>query len=275
MNLILSCIKRILMVNAMAMVFAVMLMAPPVLAAPQILGVVASNQLIPMNCSDGTCVAELTTICLQRNRDDPESGTVYEFDRTGSATLVVTAANGIVRKVPAGDHIRITSRRLYTAAQVTLTKDALQKLGGVKAALFIDKAVSLVPVAVAGDPDPISAQERQYVTESMRTVADRWVGSHQDKAVAAVIVNRLINRTPRQGRMDKQARLSIWDRTLTKGDDGFSKAGREKASEMLDACQFRVKVGRYFSLRSCLEVKNDSLISDINTRYWKGIEAGS
>jgi len=276
MDQIISFFKRVLMINAMALIFVtLMLVAPSALAAPQILGVIASNQSIPMLCANGVCAAELSTICLQRKRDDPEPGTVYQFDRPGSATLIVTAVDGKTSEFPAGDYVHVTSKRSYTAANVTLDMDTLKNLGGVKASLYIASQVSLVPNVVVGDPDPISEQERQYVTQSMRKAADRWVGGNQDKAVAAVIVNQLINTTPSKGRMDKIARRTIWDRTLGLENGNQPMTGLRKAAEILDACQFRVKVGRYFNLRSCLEVKNDSLISDINTRYWKGTEAGS
>jgi len=275
MHQIIFIFKRVIMAQVAALVFTTfMVTAAPVLAAPQILGVIASNQVVPMLCDTGVCAAELSTICLQRKRDDPAPGTVYQFDRPGSATLIVTAADGKTSEFPAGDFVEVTSKRLYTAANVTLDMGTLKNLGGVKASLYIASQVSLVPGAVAGDPDPISQQERQYVTQSMRALADRWVGVTQDKAVAAVIVNQLINATPSKGRMDKVARRTIWDRTIANSNELLN-SGQNKAAEILDACQFRVKVGRYFSLRSCLEVKNDSLISDINTRYWKGTEAGS
>ena len=44
-------------------------------AAPQILGLVASNGLpVPMRCEAGDCTALLASFCLQEARDAPEDG---------------------------------------------------------------------------------------------------------------------------------------------------------------------------------------------------------
>jgi len=46
----------------------------PAQAAPQILGLIASADPVPMTCVDGTCTAELSSVCLQQHRPTPPTG---------------------------------------------------------------------------------------------------------------------------------------------------------------------------------------------------------
>ena len=58
--------------------FPLIAIAPlPAQAAPQILGLMASAEPVPMTCVDGTCTAELSSVCLQQQRPTPLTGTVY------------------------------------------------------------------------------------------------------------------------------------------------------------------------------------------------------
>ena len=46
-------------------------------AAPQSLGLVATQQPVPLLCDTDRCVAQLSSFCLQRARKAPNHGTVY------------------------------------------------------------------------------------------------------------------------------------------------------------------------------------------------------
>ncbi len=46
-------------------------------AAPQMLGLVATDAPTPLRCLNGACVAELSAFCLQRWRAIPAAGTAY------------------------------------------------------------------------------------------------------------------------------------------------------------------------------------------------------
>ncbi|MGH6930342.1 MAG: hypothetical protein ACREEV_18635, partial [Dongiaceae bacterium] len=48
-------------------------------AAPQILGIVASNGALPLACDADGCRADLSTFCLQQPRANPQPGQRYDL----------------------------------------------------------------------------------------------------------------------------------------------------------------------------------------------------
>lgn len=248
----------------------------PGVAAPQILGLVAYNDAVEMKCGWGQCSAELITMCLQKHRDNPLPNTPYSFHGEGHATLIVTDAAGNQKRMPAGDHVRITTARSFTAVRVEMTERKLRELGGVEVALTVEPGMSLIPVPKAGDPNPITEDEIAYTTAYLRKEADRWLAGSEPKTVAARIVNRMINLTPRAGRVKEAKWQSIWDRSV-RDEAGQARAGgRAEAEDIFGACKYMVgDLGRYFSMRRCLETKHDSLMLDMNTTYWQATKPGS
>ncbi len=250
--------------------------ARPVVAAPQILGLVAYNEAVPLKCGWGQCSAELITLCLQKHRDNPLPNTPYTFHGEGKATLVVTDAAGKQKRLPAGDHVRITSARSFTAVRVELTERKLRELGGVSVAVKVDKGMSLIPVPKPDDLNPITEDEIAYTTAYLRVEADRWLHGTAPKTVAARIVNRMINHTPRVGRVDASQWQSIWNKGVQHEGGDDRAAGRTEAEDIYGACRYMVgDLGRYFSMRRCLESKHDSLMLDMNTAYWRATKPGS
>jgi len=244
-------------------------------AAPQILGLTAFNEAIPMTCADGACTVELTTFCLQRRRDDPEPGTAYTIHDPDTVRLILTAADGSRSDVPAADLMSIATKRGFTAAEARIDESALKSLGAVTAQIIVSDGASLIPVPIAGDPDPISAQELAYATGPLRQTAGHWLEGRDSKPAAIRLINRVLNATPANGRMANAERHGIWNRTNGGKSQTATEAGVVRAKDILEACQFRVDVGRYFNLRNCLEVKQDSLMLDMNTRYWSRVDLGS
>ena len=56
-------------------------------AAPQGLGLIATNGGVELKCRGDTCYAELSTFCLQSNRYSPARGTRYEIAGGGVRLL--------------------------------------------------------------------------------------------------------------------------------------------------------------------------------------------
>ncbi|MEK9722675.1 MAG: hypothetical protein VW405_04210 [Rhodospirillaceae bacterium] len=63
-------------------------------AAPQIIGVVATAQPLPVQCADGVCTAEVSGVCLQEKRPAPPEGTAYRAHGTATLTLTVRTPDG-------------------------------------------------------------------------------------------------------------------------------------------------------------------------------------
>lgn len=241
-------------------------------AAPQILGLIAYNDALALTCDRGACSVELTTLCLQKHRDNPSSGTAYRFHGDRPANLIVTAADGAKRSLAADDYVSVTAARGFASVRVEITERQMRDLGAVRAELDVSGRLSLVPLAVAGDPNPITESELDYAMAVLRTEADRWLASSDGGPVAARVVNRMINITPRRGRMTAAGRIDLWSATVAAGDLGEPQAGLRRAEEIYGVCRYSVEdAGSYFNMRRCLQSKHDELMQDINREYWQAV----
>jgi hypothetical protein len=245
-------------------------------AAPQVLGVIAYNDPVPMACANGQCWAELVTICLQKNRPNPAAGTAYQFHGRAGAELVVTGADGRTQRLPAADYVRVSATRGFTSVRVEITERKLRELGAAGAGITVGSEMSLVPVQVAGDPNPITTDELAYVSDFLRPEADRWLAANDGRAQATRLVNRMVNITPRVGRMKAAERATLLSRAEQSTSRQFSAEGRTGAKTAFDACRYQVEdLGRYVSMRQCLEAKHDFNMLDVNNEYWRATMPGS
>jgi len=69
----------------------------PALAAPQMMGLVANNNAMPLQCQHGDCFAEFTAFCLQPEQVSPVQRTAYRLH--DSALLVAVATTKDVREI--------------------------------------------------------------------------------------------------------------------------------------------------------------------------------
>lgn len=248
--------------------------ASPASAAPQIMGVVASVEPTPLVCENGTCSAQLSAFCLQQNRAVPPTNSVYDIHAGRGLSLVLTKADGSRETVPAQGHVALTTPRGISAVTVSVPESSLARLGAVAAEVWVEQNVSLVPVAKDNDPDPLTESEIAYVTGPLRQVAERLFESDGERPLAARIVNKLVNATPRHGRQPGEWQRDHW-RQVMGGDpaDGET-AGVQRAVDVFRACTGALN-GWYFSLRRCLEAKHDDLMRETNAVYWRSVGAGS
>jgi hypothetical protein len=270
-----SAMRILAAVRGSLTVIAIFVLAEAAVAAPQILGVSASFEPIPLTCEEGKCSAELASFCLQKKRDDPNYGDAYTIFDNQRVKLHLTAMDGREWSVRASDHVHITAERSFTAVKVEIDEDTLAQLGAKSARLSVAQGVSLVPIPVPDDPDPITERELAYVTGKLRPKADLWVGGDNTKPRAIRIINRVLNAVPKTGRLKTSERDQLWQKVVGKDKFNPADAGHQHALKMYGACKFRVEVGRYFNLRRCLGVKQDSLMLDMNTRYWQSLDLGS
>ncbi len=239
------------------------------LAAPQILAVLASDVGVPFVCRDGQCRADLTTYCLQRQRPAPAYGDVYVPARPESFYLVVTATDGSVRSLPAGDHVSFIETRGFTAVSAHITRPALARLGGEKAVIRIGENASLLPVPVAGDPDPLTDKEIAYATQSLRRHGASVV-DHTVEAAAAKLLARFANRLPIYTPFVPGSLETLWQDAI--GDELPASApvrvGIPAAREAIRKCAVTMGVTVYYGVQRCIQFRHDDFIRDINIDYW-------
>ena len=109
----------------------------PAAAAPQALGLMASNGPVPLACSGGECHAEVTAFCLQEGRAVPPEGTAYEPVGAGPMRLVLTRADGSTVTLDAAEHARLSSRRGFTAMSIAVPHALIARHAAVSASVEI------------------------------------------------------------------------------------------------------------------------------------------
>ncbi len=244
-------------------------------AAPQILGMVANAEPRPLVCAGGTCSAEFSTFCLQDTRVPPRSGTAYTVARGEGLTLVVTAADGSRRRLPAAGLVRVASARAYMAVTVSVAERDLKALGATRASITVGQRVSLVPVPVPGDPWPLSGHDVASATGPLRAAAASLFDRGGEIPVAARITNRLINASPVDRPMAANRRDSLWRRVVGAEPADAADPGSLSAARIFSLCRSLVAEGAYGTLRRCLEKQHDALMVETNGRYWQTLGAGS
>ena len=243
-------------------------------AAPQILAALPSESGISFTCAEGVCVADLSTYCLQRDRAAPEFGAAYEPSDPGAFTLVVTDASGAERRLGAADHVSFVEGRGFTAISARVAAEALTRLGAVSARMEIAANASLLPVAVIGDPDPLTPEEIARTVGPLRHLGARVVDSSPE-AEAAGVIGALANASPRRGTVEPDRREPLW-RQVTGGNwaAGAQSPGQARARSVYDGCLAAYDGHEAFSFRSCLETRHDALLRDLSVEYWN-VGAGS
>src|SRR3546814_11252281 len=87
------------------------LAAMPAVAAPQILGLVASTGPIPLACDDAGCRAELSSFCLQQPRANPAPDTAYQPAAAGGIFLGGTDLEGAAVRLAAAPSLLFSTAR--------------------------------------------------------------------------------------------------------------------------------------------------------------------
>lgn len=254
---------------AAAMTAVVFLPAQNVEAAPQILAALPVESGIELSCADGLCAAQLSTYCLQRERPAPSMGTAYVPSHTEHFTLVLSGENGTEVRVPAGEHMVFLENRGFMSVAASIEIGRLKTLGATKARLVVWPGAALIPVAEANDPDPLTADEIAYVTDSLRAHGEDMVDSRTE-AHTAQLLAKLNSALPAEGRVSANSFDGMWQHAI--GDDvplptaGPALDGARKAYDECYGGKATYMIG---GLRRCLEFQHDDMIRNLNIDYWQ------
>jgi len=240
--------------------------AAPTAAAPQILALLGTDGAVPLDCRNGTCAGEFSGFCLQRKRPDPAPGTQYRAEG-GEVTLVVTGADGTVRRMPAGDYVSIETSRSYTAVRIGVDQALLDAWGAASLAIEVGERVALVPVPEAMDPDPQTAADVALALGPQRALGDRILEDSPAETGAVRLTSRMIGALP-PGRTDLATRNSLWDRVVAPSAASFPPESVARAGSVYRRCLSKVEEGKFYSLRNCLKIGHDALMIDLNVKYW-------
>lgn len=261
-----------------AVALAAALWAGPAGAAPQVLGLVADNGFpTPLTCDGFQCAAQFSTFCLQEARGSPPTGTVYTPVAGGEVSLVATAPDGRSVRLPAAEHLRIGTLIGFTSVAMSLPqnrRDAIAASLGITGerlhlAVEVGPGVSLVPVAVAGDPDPQTGQELALAIGPMRQAAERTFEAQGAAADAARLATMLVNALPARGRETPEQRDTLFDRIAGLPAAGqLTPEGVSTARGLYAECRISVASSSMFSMRECLRLRHADLMARSNRKFW-------
>ncbi len=240
-------------------------------AAPQILAALPSASGIPFVCKAGRCRADLSTYCLQKNRPAPTFGATYAPAAPQSFTLVLTDAAGTERRLPADSHVAFVESRGFTSVSARILESDLARLGATEARIEVAANATLLPVPVAGDPDPLTEREIALATGPLRRLG-AYLVDRTPTAAAAGIVSGIAGRLPASDPgAAKPDYRGIWKDVAGQRPD---RPAAIRARSELDFCLQRAGAYSPVSVRRCLEWRHDGLIRDLNVDYWNS-QAGS
>ena len=240
-------------------------------AAPQILGVMASIAPVEMTCTAETCTAQLSAFCLQRERDVPVEHTGYRPADPTAFRIVARRSDGTIAQVPLDARASFTSAFGYASVRVVVPSALLTELGAASLAVEVIPAAAVVPVPVAGDPDPLGETEIALAIGPLRALASRHFDEPSISRDAAHLIEAVVNGFPVQSWEGPVDRAGLWDRQVT---PDLSAAASPDALALARSIYENCLPSSY-SMRQCLQLKHMNLLSDANRAYWDEATPGS
>lgn len=273
------------MLFAAAVFLGVAALAGTATAAPQILLLVATGDDVELRCERGECAAEVTTVCLQPDRDNPVRGTRYTVleDPGGGDALTLRGRTPDGREVtlPAEADLHITAARGHAAVKLSIPQAALQRFGLAGVTVRIARHAALAPIAVEGDPRPQTPADLSLVRNTLRPIAANVLNGHSGRVAVARLIGDVINALPRERRTNDAEREAAWRRALgaeaAGGSDEIPDGALDRARDAFATCRSITGSPNWssFRFRSCLGEMHDRLIGAVNTDYRKALHFGS
>jgi hypothetical protein len=257
---------------------ALLILADHAQAAPQILGIVASNGLpTPLHCANGYCSGYLASFCLQEARHAPNSGSEYKLAPGGNLTILATTSEGATLRLPGERLLAIRSRSGFTSLWVSMAEDRLRQLGAVAAAVEVGADTTVLPVAGAEDPQPQSAAEIGAASGPLRKLAAETFDAKSEAADTARLIQLVINDLPAGSKTAGAVPLStVWNRVAAEARQrGADQTGLAAAGRVVAECQGGKDGAGSFAGGVCLEMRQAELMTDLNRRYWDQAAGGS
>jgi hypothetical protein len=242
-------------------------------AAPQVLGIVASNGPIPLTCDGDSCRADLSTFCLQQPRENPQPGQSYM--PVDGADILLTGRNaaGEMVRLSAASYLGFATARGFTAIEVSLPAEKLAALGLTDPAIEIGERASLIPAAAAGDGNPQTAGEIAIATGAFRDKGAEFFDQAGASGDAIRLANRMINALPPHGRRAADSDGQVLEAALaTPAGQAAVPGGITLARQMYSTCQEKVDVTHHVAnMRACLEGTHDRLVVNTNIDFWNSL----
>ncbi|MBI2586334.1 MAG: hypothetical protein HYW28_10790 [Rhodospirillales bacterium] len=263
--------------GAGAAALAAVSMAGPALAAPQIVAAVPSNGPIALVCDADGCVAEISTICLQRARAAPPPATRYAVHAADRAAIAVIGVRADGREIALDAGVLdFQALRGQVAFRVALPRKALEQLGLAGVSIRVERPAMLVPAAEPGDGEPQTSADIERAAGEMAATTGYWLELNHEAMTAARVAGRIVNRLPQTGSIGPDKAENLW-RQAVAPEGRAARRGDTivRARHMVEFCRTSAfEPGRY-PMRRCLALFHDRTLQDLNRGYWNALKPQS
>jgi hypothetical protein len=252
--------------------------AAPAAGAPQAL-LVAAGGGVTLFCEHGECTADLTTICLQPDREVPARGTAYtvvaEGDTNNALVFVGRRADGSIVDLPSAVGVRIAAERHYLAVRVSVEKAALDRYGIESVTVRAVGHPVLAPASVPGDARPLAPDDVAQALMTLRPIAERTLENSAVEVTAARIMRDAANALSRKRSTRQPEHEAAWNTALTPGapDQAISEQAQAMARDAFETCDPIPRAN--YPVRRCLTDRHDGVMERVNDAYWASLKFGS
>jgi hypothetical protein len=230
---------------------------------PQSLALLASAMPVPLQCENGSCVADLPTMCLEPERPTPEMGFVYEVATAGQVTVIGRDETGRRLVLPLPADADITALRSHVAVRLQLEEGWLRQSFARVDGLMVTAEAVLAP-----------AGQESEVENLPRQLAARTIVGDAERATAVSVATYILNGL---GNDDTPVAVErLWQRaTAAMATASDTAASLELATFQRDFCLFGAAVREDGSFRQCLEAQRDRAMEAYFARYSAALAGGS
>ncbi len=241
-------------------------------AAPQALGLVATQEAMPLQCDDGVCVAFLSSFCLEEERNPPESRTAYSPAEGSNIALIVETKGGRTVRLSGADYLSFNVRLDFTSILAKLPQSRVAGLSPTRISIHVGPLATLVPVPVPGDTDLHSADELKLVTGPYRKTGNRFFDEGGETGETVSMMTQMINRMPRSGRATKEGRGGTLSLVLNGADGRASRVGaRERFQAIVEGCEGMLETTERMNMRACLTYRHEVMQTRTNRKFWRAL----
>ena len=260
-----------LLAKSALVVSAVLFMTTGTQAAPQALGLVATNEPVPLTCDGHDCSGYFTSFCLQMARTQPKPQTPYEVADTTDLVLHVTNSQGKTFDLPGSKFLKF-SARTSTGVDISVNTALLKVYSPKSVAISVPQLSSLVPIPVKGDLFPQDPDElAKSVTQHRKVAIDYHEQGYRHELAALTAM--LINSTPKGYGVSAGDREQIWD-SITSRDivRNFAPSAVAEVRTNYERCGGNVDNSTRRTMRGCLEIHHIYLQLYTNKSFWTALE---
>ncbi len=277
------------MISMAAVVIGLAGFAGTATAAPQAL-LVASKGDVPLLCEAGECAADITTICLQRDREMPRKGTVYdiltETDVERPLRIVGLLADGGEMELAASAApVSIAAERGHLAVKVSVPASVIDRFRLSQLIARVSGPVVLAPRPESGDENPQTETDLAQAQDTLRPVAEEVIAAHPAKMAVAAVLHEAVNALPRLRTTTPADHQAAWRHAAARVSGAGAEAAIEQARNAFRACS-SVSLGsdrkpneaptwEKFTFRDCLGTMHNGAVNPVNETYWKSLYPGS